>query len=276
MKIIRTIPEMQNFSFNARRSGQTIAAVPTMGFLHDGHLSLIERAHAEADLVVVSIFVNPTQFAPNEDLAKYPRNFERDCALCEQHKVAAIFAPDSHAIYEPEHSTWVVEENLSLPLCGKSRPTHFRGVTTVVAKLFNAILPDIAIFGQKDAQQALIIRRMVLDLNFPIKIIVAPLVREPDGLALSSRNRFLSDDERQRALVISQTLLGLTAENIDPKTIKSQISSTGGTIDYVEILDADTLQAVNPNTTEILVAAAVFFGTTRLIDNILLPNNKTS
>lgn len=270
MKIIHTISEMQIFAQNSHRSGLTIAAVPTMGFLHSGHISLIERANSEADLTIVSVFVNPTQFGPNEDLDRYPRDFKRDCEICEQHNVAVLFAPENTAMYSSDHSTWVTEEDLSRPLCGNSRPGHFRGVTTVVAKLFNAILPDVAVFGQKDAQQALVIRRMVRDLNFPVRIIIAPLIREDDGLAMSSRNRFLSADERSRALVISQTLLSLTPENLDAEVIKSKISSAGGTVDYVEILDAETLRPVHLETVEILVAVAAFFGKTRLIDNVIL------
>ncbi len=270
MQIIRTIKEMQDCALAARRNGQRIGVVPTMGYLHEGHLSLIDQARRKADMVVVTIFVNPTQFGPNEDLAKYPRDFERDCALCEQRGAKVIFAPEPSDMYSPGHSTWVIEESLTGGLCGKSRPTHFRGVTTVVAKLFNAVLPDVAVFGQKDAQQALVIRRMVRDLNFPIEIIVAPLVREKDGLALSSRNRYLSPDERNRALTISRTLLSLKRENLDAEYIRQQLAGAGGKVDYVEILDADTLNEATDTTRQVLVAVAVYFGTTRLIDNVLL------
>lgn len=261
---------MQDCALKARRNGQRIGVVPTMGYLHDGHLSLIDQAVKQSDMVVVTIFVNPTQFGPNEDLDKYPRDFERDCALCEQHGAKVVFAPEPAAMYHPDHSTWVIEENLTGGLCGKSRPTHFRGVTTVVAKLFNAVLPDIAVFGQKDAQQALIIRRMVRDLNFPVEIVVAPLIREQDGLAMSSRNRYLSAEERKSALVISQTLLSLERGNLDAQSIRQQITDGGGKVDYVEILDADTLTEITDSTRQILVAVAVYFGSTRLIDNVLL------
>ena len=207
MKIIRTIAEMQAWSDEKRRSGAVIAVIPTMGFLHDGHLSLIDTARKSgADAVVVTIFVNPTQFGPNEDFDKYPRDFERDAALCEGKKVDAVFAPSAEEMYPKDSSTWVVEEKLSRGLCAKTRPTHFRGVTTVVAKLFLATLPHLAVFGQKDAQQLLVIKRMVRDLNFPIEIVAAPLVRGADGLALSSRNRYLSEEEHQRALVLSRSL----------------------------------------------------------------------
>ncbi len=270
MKIIRTISEMQECSRQARLAGKRIGVVPTMGYLHEGHLSLIDRALEKAEFVVVTIFVNPTQFGPFEDLDKYPRDFERDCQLCEKRGAQVIFAPESKDMYHPGHSTWVIEEALTGDLCGRSRPIHFRGVTTVVAKLFNAVLPDVAVFGQKDAQQALVIRRMVRDLNFPIEIIVAPLIREADGLALSSRNRYLSTDDRHRALTISRTLLNLTLDNLDADAIWNSITEAGGRVDYVEIRDAETLGEVTRNTAEILVAIAAYFGSTRLIDNVLI------
>jgi len=202
MRTIKTISEMQAFSGEARRSGKRIALVPTMGYLHEGHLSLMDKAAELAEVVVVSIFVNPTQFAPTEDFAAYPRDLERDSTRCERRGVHAIFSPDASEMYAPDASTWVVEERLSKGLCGLARPTHFRGVTTIVAKLFNAVLPDFAVFGQKDAQQAKVIQRMTRDLNFPVEIVVASIVREHDGLAMSSRNSYLSQAERQRALAI--------------------------------------------------------------------------
>jgi pantoate--beta-alanine ligase len=270
MNIIRTVSEMQECSRRARLAGKRIGVVPTMGYLHDGHLSLVDRAREAADFVVVTIFVNPTQFGPFEDLSKYPRDFERDCALCAEHGVDVVFAPEPKDMYFPKHTTWVVEESLTADLCGNSRPNHFRGVTTVVAKLFNAVLPDVAVFGQKDAQQALVIRRMVRDLNFPIEILVAPLVREADGLAMSSRNRYLSGDERRRALSVSRTLLGLTRDKLNADTIWDSITRAGGRVDYVEIRDAETLGEVTAETRDILVAVAAFFGATRLIDNVIL------
>ena len=280
MKIFTKAADLQAFALAAKRSNKKIGLVPTMGFLHSGHASLMNVAHNEGvDELIVSIFVNPTQFGPNEDLDKYPRSFEKDCELCQAHKVTAIFAPEPAAMYAPDHSVWVSEEKLSKGLCGKSRPIHFRGVATVVSKLFNLTLPDVAVFGQKDAQQALIIRRMIRDLNFPIKMIIAPLIRDTDNLAMSSRNRYLSAEERKRALSINRALFKARedleqsgVEIID--TVKSEIvktiSEAGGKIDYVEILSADTLEAVQADTREILIAAAVYFGTTRLIDNVLV------
>ena len=276
MQIFREAAELQNFALTQKRAGKTIGLVPTMGFLHAGHASLIDIARSKSDLVIVSIFVNPTQFGPTEDLDKYPRDFDRDVALCAEHGVDAIFAPEPDSMYAPDASTWVEETVLSKVLCGKSRPIHFRGVTTVVAKLFNLALPDIAVFGRKDAQQLLIIKRMVRDLNFPIQIIEGALIREKDGLALSSRNRYLSDDERQRALVISRSLkaaapiiqsAGVAAIASTVESVKQKISAAGGKIDYVEALDAETLTTPTENTKSILLAAAVYFGTTRLIDN---------
>jgi pantoate--beta-alanine ligase len=279
MEIFRKVADMQAFSKKAIREGKKIALVPTMGFLHEGHLSLIDRACAEADLVIVSIFVNPTQFGPTEDLDKYPRDFQRDKDLCEARGASAIFAPEPAEMYFPDRSIWVDEEKLSKKLCGKSRPIHFRGVCTVVSKLFNICLPDVAIFGQKDAQQALIIKRMVRDLNFPVKIIVSPLIRENSGLAMSSRNKYLSDKQKEDALSLSRSLGiarkmiekdGLSACNDAVKVMRDEINRCNGEIDYVECLDSSTLEAPDDNTSELLIALAVKFGTTRLIDNILI------
>ena len=283
MRIFREAAELQTFALEAKRSGKIIGLVPTMGYLHAGHASLIDIARKQADLVIVSIFVNPTQFGPNEDLDKYPRDFEHDRALCEEHGVDVIFAPEPGAMYAPDASTWVEETVLSKPLCGASRPIHFRGVATVVAKLFNLAQPDLAVFGQKDAQQLLVIRRMVRDLNFPIEIIAAPLVRDADGLALSSRNRYLSAEERQQALVLNRTLrpaklaieragIGAIADVLE--AVRSTITGAGGRVDYVEALDTASLSAPTAETREILLAMAVYFGTTRLIDNILIEVKK--
>lgn len=279
MKIIKSVSEMQSFSRKLRKEGKTIGVVPTMGCLHEGHLSLVDMARSRgADAVVVTIFVNPTQFGPGEDFEKYPRNFERDRQLCEAGKADAVFAPSPEEMYPENASTWVTEELLSKGLCGRSRPGHFRGVGTVVAKLFNATLPDMAVFGQKDAQQVAVIKRMARDLNFPLEIIVAPIVREKDGLALSSRNKYLSPDERKRAPSISQALFSASRDIKDGKLnieeiinrIKNEISASGGKIDYLEAVDADTLQPANKKEGGILLAAAVFFGTTRLIDNVVI------
>ncbi|MFA6104726.1 MAG: pantoate--beta-alanine ligase [Victivallaceae bacterium] len=278
MKLIKTIAEMQQFSKAAAHHRQKIGVVPTMGFLHEGHMSLIDRAHNLADVVIVTIFVNPTQFGPNEDLAKYPRDFDQDWSLCEKRGVDAVFAPSPEEMYFPDRSAWVIEEKLSQGLCGQSRPAHFRGVTTVVAKLFNATLPDVAIFGQKDAQQAMIIKRMARDLNFPVEIVVAPIVREADGLAMSSRNKYLSADERIRALSISAAMRDAHARikaeggkiSGIAEQIAAKITASGGRVDYVEVRDADSLEPASAATRCLLIAAAAYFGPTRLIDNILI------
>ena len=279
MEIFRTAAELQQFSLAAKRSGKIIGLVPTMGFLHAGHASLIDIARKKADIVIVSIFVNPTQFAPTEDLDRYPRDFDHDVELCSAHGADVIYAPETDAMYEPDASTWVEEVKLSKVLCGVSRPIHFRGVTTVVAKLFNLTLPDVAVFGEKDAQQLLVIKRMVRDLNFPVEIIAAPLVRQNDGLALSSRNRYLSDDEKARALVLSQSLYaargaieshGLDGVDIIIEAMKEKITAAGGRVDYIEALDTANLEPPSAETREILLALAVFFGTTRLIDNQII------
>ena len=279
MEIFRTAAELQKFSLAAKRSGKIIGLVPTMGFLHAGHASLIDIARKKADIVIVSIFVNPTQFAPTEDLDKYPRDFEHDLELCTAHGADVIYAPAPEAMYEADASTWVEEVKLSKVLCGVSRPIHFRGVTTVVAKLFNLTLPDVAVFGEKDAQQLLVIKRMVRDLNFPVEIIAAPLVRQNDGLALSSRNRYLSDTEKTNALVLSQSLYaargaieshGLEGIDLIIEAMKEKITAAGGRVDYIEALDTANLEPPIGETREILLALAVFFGTTRLIDNQII------
>ena len=279
MELFRTPEQLQAYALLCKRSGKTIALVPTMGFLHAGHTSLIDIARGKADVVIVSIFINPTQFGPGEDLEKYPRDFERDSALCREHGADALFAPEPGSMYAPDASTVVEESKLSRPLCGARRPGHFRGVTTVVAKLFNLALPDFAVFGMKDAQQLLVIKRMVRDLNFPVKIIAAPLVREHSGLALSSRNAYLSADEKERAAVLSRALeaahAGLAAGGIDAipavlDAMKHEIEKAGGKIDYIEALDAATLEPPVAETAGLLVALAVYFGKTRLIDNTLV------
>ncbi|MBQ9776331.1 MAG: pantoate--beta-alanine ligase [Lentisphaeria bacterium] len=279
MEIFKTAAELQKFALDAKRSGKIIGLVPTMGYLHAGHASLIDIARKKADIVIVSIFVNPTQFGPTEDLDKYPRDFEHDLELCTQHGADVIYAPAPEAMYEADASTWVEEVKLSKVLCGVSRPIHFRGVTTVVAKLFNLTLPDIAVFGEKDAQQLLVIKRMVRDLNFPVEIIAAPLVRQNDGLALSSRNRYLSETEKSNALVLSQSLYaargaieshGLEGVDLIIEAMKEKITAAGGRVDYVEALDTANLEPPTAETKEVLLALAVFFGTTRLIDNQII------
>ena len=279
MEIFRTIHEMQAWSMAQKRQGKTIGIVPTMGFLHEGHLSLIDAARANgADLVVVTIFVNPIQFAPNEDFDSYPRDFEHDRALCEEKKADAIFAPTASEMYPAPITCYVSERKLSKGLCAKTRPTHFDGVTTVVTKLFNAVLPDIGVFGQKDAQQARVLKRMIRDLNFPIKMVIAPIVREADGLAKSSRNKYLSAAERQNALVLSRSLREARAElekgekDLGKITaeIAAKITAAGGKVDYVEAVDADELDPVTVYQGKpIMIALAAYFGTTRLIDNLL-------
>ncbi len=283
MRIFRQAQELQQFALETRRAGKSIALVPTMGFLHAGHASLIDIARGRADVVIVSIFVNPTQFGPGEDLDKYPRDFEHDRLVCEEHGADVIFAPEPGAMYAPDASTWVEETLLSRPLCGARRPGHFRGVATVVTKLFHLALPDVAVFGRKDAQQLLVIKRMVRDLNFPIEIVAAPLVRGADGLALSSRNRYLSEEEHQRALVLSRSLraakpaleeAGISAAPAIIAAIRHEIEAAGGRVDYVEALDVDTLAEPTETTREVLLALAAYFGSTRLIDNELVQVKK--
>ncbi len=283
MRIFRQVQELQQFALETRRAGKSIALVPTMGFLHAGHASLIDIARGRADVVIVSIFVNPTQFGPGEDLDKYPRDFEHDRLVCEEHGADVIFAPEPGAMYAPDASTWVEETVLSRPLCGARRPGHFRGVATVVTKLFHLALPDVAVFGRKDAQQLLVIKRMVRDLNFPIEIVAAPLVRGADGLALSSRNRYLSEEEHQRALVLSRSLraakpaleeAGISAAPAILAAIRHEIEAAGGRVDYVEALDVDTLAEPTETTREVLLALAAYFGSTRLIDNELVQVKK--
>lgn len=279
MQVIKTIREMQKWSMDRKKAGKTVAVVPTMGFLHEGHLSLIDAARANgADAVVVTIFVNPIQFAPNEDFDSYPRDFEHDAALLREKNVDAVFAPAVSEMYPAPVTCMVIENKLSKGLCAKTRPTHFNGVTTVVAKLFNATLPDIAVFGQKDAQQARVLKRMVRDLNFPIRMVVAPIVREADGLAQSSRNKYLSEDERARALVLSRSLLAAKemAEKGEKDLakltgfIRKEIEAQGGKVDYVEAIDSEELEPVTVRDGKpVMIALAAYFGTTRLIDNIV-------
>jgi pantoate--beta-alanine ligase len=278
MIICRAVEEMRALVRGWRQAGATVGFVPTMGYLHEGHLSLVDIAARHGSRVVLSIYVNPTQFAPGEDLARYPRDFPRDEAMCRQRGVQALFYPDNAAMYAPDHSTWVVEEALTGTLCGRSRPGHFRGVTTVVTKLLNIVQPDVTVFGRKDAQQALVIQRLVRDLNLPVEVIVAPIVRDPEGLALSSRNAYLSADERARALSISRGLreaearyaLGERDEAALAGLVREQIQAAGGRVDYVECVSRDSLRPVARIEGPALLAVAAFFGRTRLIDNAYL------
>jgi len=250
-----------------------------MGALHEGHLSLVRAAKVQCDAVAVSIFVNPTQFGPAEDLSKYPRQFERDCRLLEKEGVEILFAPAVEEIYPGGAVTWVVVEGLSEKLDGRSRPGHFRGVTTIVSKLFHIIEPDDAFFGQKDAAQLAVIRRMVRDLNFPVEIVACPIVREPDGLAMSSRNAYLNREERSRALVLQRALQKArqqfdAGERIAAKLISAAKEVIAGepqvALDYFEIVDPDMLDPVERISQKTLVGVAAYVGTTRLIDNLVL------
>ena len=270
---------MRAASRAARRAGKRLGFVPTMGALHEGHLSLVGAARSSCDALAASIFVNPTQFAPNEDLAKYPRSFERDRELLEREGVELLFAPSVEEMYPAGAVTWVTVEGLSDKLDGRSRPGHFRGVATVVAKLFHIVEPDAAFFGQKDAAQVAIIRRMVRDLNLPMEIVVCPIVRESDGLAMSSRNAYLDVEQRKRALALHRALTRVQrmadgGQRKTPELVAAGRAELAGEssvrLDYLEIVDPDTLDPVDSISSGALVAVAAFVGTTRLIDNILL------
>ena len=278
MLIFKSAKELQDWALEQRTKGVKVGLVPTMGYLHEGHLSLIAEARKRADAVVVSVFVNPVQFGPNEDYEKYPRDEEHDLAACEKAGAAAVYLPTPETMYAPDASTYVEEKDLCTGLCGARRPGHFRGVCTVVAKLFNLALPQVAVFGQKDFQQAAVIKRMVRDLNFPLEIVVAPIVREPDGLAKSSRNVYLSAEERQNALGLSRTL-ALAAdevangpckvETLHPKMV-ALLEKHALRVDYVELMDPETLQPVETVSHGTVALLAVFCGKTRLIDNRIL------
>ena len=279
METVHTVREMRTRTRATRSSGSRLGLVPTMGALHEGHLSLIRAAKAKSDVVAASIFVNPTQFGPNEDFTRYPRDLDRDLALLEREGVDVVFVPSVEEMYPQQSVTWVTVEGLSDRLCGKSRPGHFRGVATVVAKLFNIVEPDLAFFGQKDAAQVAIIRRMVRDLNMPVAIEVCPIVREPDGLAMSSRNAYLSPEQRKDALILFRALtrvqevfeggernpaalIAVAKQELAPKPAVR--------LDYFEIVDPDELTPVATISQPALVAVAAFVGNTRLIDNIVL------
>jgi pantoate--beta-alanine ligase len=263
----------------ARRRGLSIGLVPTMGAMHAGHASLIRAARAETGFVVVSLFVNPTQFGPNEDLTRYPRTWEEDLGLCTREKVDLIFAPEPAVMYPAGFCTHVEVTELQDGLCGASRPEHFRGVATVVLKLFNIVRPDTAYFGQKDAQQARIIRQLVHDLNVPVQLHICPIVRDPDGLALSSRNKYLDAGQRRRAVVLHEALEEARRQiergERDAATVQHDLAARvqetpGATLDYAAVVDADTLRPLQRLKGEVLLALAVKFGHTRLIDNLLI------
>ena len=279
MKIVETMKEVREQVKEWKKQGLSVGLVPTMGYLHEGHKSLIDRAVAENDKVVVSVFVNPMQFGPTEDLESYPRDMERDVALCENAGAALVFHPEPSEMYEDDFSSFVDMNTLTGGLCGKTRPIHFRGVCTVVAKLFNIVTPDRAYFGQKDAQQLAVIRHMVSDLSFGIEIVGCPIIREKDGLAKSSRNTYLSAEERNAALILSQSLKEgkalVEAGEKDAAKIKKVITDKINTeplakIDYVEVVNWKTLEPVSTIDAPILTAIAVYIGKTRLIDNFII------
>lgn len=283
MKVVNAINEVRETVKAWRKQGLTVGLVPTMGYLHEGHASLIARASKENDRVVVSDFVNPIQFAPNEDLASYPRDIDRDAKVCEENGADIIFHPTPEEMYHKNFSTFVDITGPSEELCGKSRPIHFRGVCTVVSKLFLIVSPDRAYFGQKDAQQLAVIKRMVRDLNFDIEIVGCPIIREADGLAKSSRNTYLSPDERKAAVILHKALekgkeLVLNGEKsakavID--TVTQVINSEPlAKIDYVQVVDFPNIKVVEDINGDILTAVAVYIGKTRLIDNFIIENGK--
>ncbi|MFH1848259.1 MAG: pantoate--beta-alanine ligase [Candidatus Omnitrophota bacterium] len=280
MKVIRSPKEMQGYCGSVKRAGRTIGFVPTMGCLHDGHISLVRRSVNENDVTVVSIFVNPTQFSQGEDFGRYPRDFRRDEVLLKKAGADAVFYPTSRRMYPRPFGTYVNVNGLTDGLCGKTRRGHFKGVTTIVAKLFNITKPDVSYFGQKDAQQALAIKKMVEDLNMDVRVKVLPIVREPDGLAMSSRNAYLRENERLDAVILYKSLK--EAKRLvgrgrrDPSGIRAAIKEmilskkSATKVDYIEVVDSTTLKPVKRIKGTVLIALAVWFGKTRLIDNIIV------
>ena len=281
MRVVSSISEIQSLSGDLCKQGQTIGLVPTMGYLHEGHLSLVDLIKQRCDFTILSIFVNPTQFGIGEDLEKYPRDLNRDLELCRDRGVDLVFAPEDDEMYPSEYSTFVQEEEVGKGLCGVSRPAHFRGVTTVCAKLFNLCRPDCVAFGQKDAQQVVVLKRMVRDLDFPIQVLVGPIVREPDGLAMSSRNQYLDPKQREGALVLYESMLAgrkiveeKEVRNIE--RVKAEVMGilTGSSVirvNYVEIVDRSNMRPereVQPGRSLIVVAA--WLNEVRLIDNLAL------
>lgn len=279
MRVIESTRLMQQTAEGLRNKGKIIAFVPTMGYLHEGHLSLMREGRRRADIVIASVFVNPTQFGPQEDLASYPRDFERDCALMESARVDIVFHPRVEEMYPDGFQSYVTVEKVSQPLCGRSRPHHFRGVATVVAKLFNIVKPHVALFGWKDFQQVVVIQRMVKDLNFDLEIVGCPTVREPDGLAMSSRNIYLSAEERKEALGLKQALDEASAlvrgGEREAAAILARVRQVlserpGIRLDYVELRHPETLEDIERIEGPTLLAIAAYVGRTRLIDNCLL------
>jgi len=276
VQIVKLPDEMQRLADGARARGERIALVPTMGYLHEGHLALMREGRRRAGVLVASVFVNPTQFGANEDLARYPRDFDRDCELMRRVPVDVVFAPEAPAIYPERFQTWIEVTEVTRGLCGQSRPIHFRGVTTVVAKLFNIVKPQVALFGEKDFQQLRAIQRMVADLNFDIEIVPVPIVREPDGLAMSSRNAYLTAAEREQALGLSRALKAVRERFEAGRTTPSELIRIAAetlsampllSIEYVEVVDAETLTPATSLDRPVLVALAVRVGKVRLIDN---------
>ncbi|SMB99986.1 pantothenate synthetase [Thermanaeromonas toyohensis ToBE] len=279
MELFKTIPQVRQWVKAQRQQGKSIGLVPTMGYLHEGHLTLVRRAKDLCDAVIMSIFVNPTQFGPQEDYERYPRDLERDLRLAQEVGVDAVFAPEVEEMYPPGYATYVEVEGLTEVLCGASRPGHFRGVATIVTKLFNIVQPDKAFFGLKDYQQAMVIKRMVQDLNIPVEIVTVPTVREEDGLALSSRNKYLTPEERRQALSLYRALKlgeGLIrqgerqASKVREAMAKEILSQPLARIDYVSINDAETLNPLEEISGKVLLAVAVWIGSTRLIDNLVV------
>lgn len=278
MEVIKTIKEMKEFSFRARRTGKTIALVPTMGYFHDGHLSLMREGRRRGDLLIVSLFVNPTQFGPNEDFKNYPRDFERDSKMAEGVGVDILFAPEATDMYPSDHQTIVRVEKVTQNLCGRSRPTHFQGVTTVVMMLFEIVMPYVAIFGEKDYQQLVTIQQMARDLHLNVEVLGMPTVREADGLAMSSRNTYLLPEQRKaarslyRSLQKAKELLQKGEQNADRilNEVRGILQSEPLVrVDYTQLCDATTLQDVDRIKGDVVVALAAYLGKTRLIDNLV-------
>ncbi len=279
MRIIRSVGQMQKTISKLKQQGKRIGFVPTMGYLHEGHLSLIRRCRKENDIVVISIFVNPTQFGPKEDFRQYPRDFQRDYRLAKREHVDIIFFPSRTAMYPPKYKTYIEVQGLGEILCGKFRPGHFRGVTTIVGKLLNIVMPTTLYLGQKDAQQAVIIQQMISDLHFPVKVRVRPIVRERDGLAMSSRNKYLSKTERQRATALYTALMAakdmIRKGEKKTKRLRQRmrhilVSAKIKKIDYIEFVNARTLEPVSIIHGDVVIAIAAYVGKTRLIDNIII------
>jgi pantoate--beta-alanine ligase len=279
MLTLTTAAQINNISKEAHRAGKRVGFVPTMGALHEGHLSLVRTARTQSDVVVVSLFVNPKQFGPNEDFAKYPRAVEKDSAMLAAEKADYLFLPGVEEMYPPGAESWVTVQGLSEKLDGRSRPGHFNGVTTVVAKLFNIVQPDFAFFGQKDAAQVAVINTMVRDLNFDVRIVVCPIVRESDGLAMSSRNAYFSPEQRKQALVLNRSLMRVQTLVDRGESNAARLKVAGEQViaeepavklDYFEVVDRDTLDPLTDVSGGALVAVAAYVGTTRLIDNIVI------